>query len=104
MHVQVNGDGSVKIPAELASEIVATLENSLRLFATEITRVEVHLGDINADKGGAADKRCTLEARIAGMRPIAVEHHASTLEQALNGAAGKLQRTLSSTLGKMSAR
>lgn len=101
MRVQVNSDNSVEVPADLAKEIVATLEDSMRLFASEITRIEVHLGDVNAGKGGASDKRCMLEARLAGLKPIVVDDHAGTLQQAFNGASGKLQRALDSTLGRL---
>jgi hypothetical protein len=39
-----------------------------------------------------------IEARLEGMKPIAVTHQAGTLDLALNGAAGKLSRLLDSTL------
>lgn len=103
MRVLVNSDNSVQIPEGLAGEITATLENAMRLFADDITRIEVHLGDINAQKGGV-DKRCLLEARLAAIQPIAVDHHAGTLQQAFEGALGKLQRALQSTVGKLRER
>ena len=46
--------------------------------------------------------RDALEARLAGLQPISVSHNAETLDQALDGAAKKLQRSLDSTLGKLS--
>jgi hypothetical protein len=101
MRVQINSDDSVQIPEELASQVIATVEIGLSRFSDQITRIEVHLGDINAKRGGPADKRCALEARLAGLRPIAVTHHASTFEHAITGATGKLQRALDSTLGKL---
>jgi hypothetical protein len=101
MRVQINSDDSVRIPEELANQVVATVEGALARFSDQITRIEVHLGDTNARKGGSKDKRCALEARLAGLRPIAVSHHAGTFEHALSGAAGKMQRALDSTLGKM---
>jgi ribosome-associated translation inhibitor RaiA len=104
MRVLVNSDNSVNVPSELAGEIAETVEKAMRLFADDITRIEVHLGDVNADRGGAADKRCLLEARLAGLKPIAVDHHASTLQQAFNGALTKLQRNLESTQGKLRGR
>jgi ribosome-associated translation inhibitor RaiA len=104
MRVLVNSDNSVNIPSELAGEIAEAIEKAMRLFADDITRVEVHLGDVNAERGGAADKRCMLEARLAGLKPIAVDHHASTLQQAFSGALAKLQRNLQSTQGKLRGR
>jgi ribosome-associated translation inhibitor RaiA len=104
MHVQVNAERSIHVSESSADEIAVTLRNTLRLFEDEITRVEVHLSDVNAEKGGSDDKRCLLEARLAGLRPITVDHQAGTFAHAIDGAAGKLQRALSSTLGKLRAR
>ena len=66
----------------------------------EITRVEVHLNDVNGDERGDDDNLCVLEAHLAGMQPITATHHADTLEQALDGAARKMHRLLDTTLAK----
>ena len=68
------------------------------------TRVEIHVSDENAAKGGDDDKRCTMEARITGHQPVAVTHHAGTLREAITGAAHKLQRSLDHTLGRLDRR
>jgi ribosome-associated translation inhibitor RaiA len=104
MQVQVNAERSIHVSEETSEEIAVTLRNALRLFQDDITRIEVHLSDVNADKGGSDDKRCLLEARLAGLRPITVDHQAGTFAHAIDGAAGKLQRALGSTLGKLRAR
>jgi hypothetical protein len=41
------------------------------------------------------------EARLEGRQPIAVTHQAATVEQALEGAADKLKRSIESTLGRL---
>ena len=46
-------------------------------------------------------KRCVMEARIAGVRPLAVAHEASHMLQAVEGAADKLKRSIEHTLGRM---
>jgi ribosome-associated translation inhibitor RaiA len=101
MHVQVNSDNNIEIPDGFASQIRATVESALARYAEQITRIEVHLGDVNADKGGSQDKRCALEARLAGLQPITVSHHAGTIQHAIDGAAQKMQRALESALGKL---
>jgi len=103
MRVQVNSDRGVQVSEQFADEITATLEDALGLFRDEITRIEVHLGDANANKAGADDKRCLLEARLAGLSPITVDHRASEVPQAIAGAVTKLQRALDSRLGKLRA-
>lgn len=70
-------------------EVAAALE----IWRDQITRVEVHLRDLNGPKSGL-DKRCTIEARLAGHDPLAVEHDAPDLYQAISQAAGKLERAV----------
>lgn len=104
MHVQVNTDNHVEGRDELIRDVQATVEEALGRFGGQLTRVEVHLKDANSHKSGPNDKHCTMEARPAGMQPIAVTHAASSLDQAVDGAARKLKTTLDRTLGKLSDR
>jgi ribosome-associated translation inhibitor RaiA len=85
--------------------VEAVVRHALDRFGAQITRVEVHPSDENSDKMfGAEDKRCLLEARLAGLRPISVRYQAATLEQAVDGAVEKLKRSLDSTLGRLGKR
>jgi hypothetical protein len=54
----------------------------------------------SSKKSGGSDKRCAIEARLAGLDPITVTEEGSTLERVLEGAADKLQKTLDRTLGR----
>ena len=101
MQIQVNTDRSVEGNDALRAQVVETVERALRRFDGQITRVEAHLSDENHEKFGADDKRCALEARPTGHQPVAVSHHAATLEQAVDGAAGKLRRALETVFGKL---
>lgn len=94
MLIQLNTDNHVDGHMELAREVEADLEKSLSRFAAQITRIEVHFQDVNADKSGAADKRCMLEARMKGHDPLAVTHSAESVTAALHGARDKLVRLL----------
>ena len=100
MRVQLNTDRHIDAHDELAHQVEAVMEGTVGRFADRITRVEVHLSDENSQKGGGDDKRCLLEARVAGLQPMAVSHQAATLPQAIDGAARKLARALESTLGR----
>lgn len=42
-----------------------------------------------------------MEARLEGRQPIAATHQATTLEQAVKGAAEKLSRLIESTIGRL---
>ncbi len=101
MQILVNTDHNVAGHETLARRVQADVRDALSRFSNQITRVEVHLSDENAAKSGAADKRCIMEARCVGRQPVAVSHQASTLEEAFDGAANKLQRLLESTLGRL---
>lgn len=104
MKIQINTDRNIEADEPWAQQVESTIETALARFGDQITRVEVHVSDLNSHKFGAADKRCMLEARLAGLQPIAVSDEAATLEQAILGAAGKLVRTLDSTLGRLDTR
>jgi ribosome-associated translation inhibitor RaiA len=102
MLIQVNTDSSIEGEhAGPASRSHA--EDTLGCFSEQITHVEVHLSDeTGANKVGANDKCCVLEAHVAGRRPIAVSHQTGSLPQAINGAAQKMKRLLDSALRRLS--
>jgi ribosome-associated translation inhibitor RaiA len=101
MQVQLNTDRQITVDDELAHQVEAVVERVLSRFADQITRVEVHLSDVNSHKGGHDDKRCMPEARLAGLESMAISHQAATLQQAIDGAAKKLEMALESTLGRL---
>ena len=101
MTIQFNTDNNVRVGEELRIPLVSLISEKLSRFDHQITRVEVHLSDENGDKEGFNDKRCLIEARLAGMQPIAVTNHANTHEQAVEGAVDKLKTSLDTILGRM---
>ena len=105
MHIQINTDSNIEGDNALTQQVEAIVRETLDRFSEQITRVEVHLSDENSDrKSGTDDKRCLLEVRLIGLQPIVVSHQAATLEQAVDGAAEKLKRSLDSTLGRLDDR
>ncbi|WP_068166169.1 HPF/RaiA family ribosome-associated protein [Rhodococcus phenolicus] len=100
MQVQLNKDSNIRIDEDIVRRLEGDLESALERFGDRITRVEVHLGDENAAKSGVDDKRCSLEARVAGQQPIAVTHHAGSVKEAFDGAVGRLQKLLDSRIGR----
>lgn len=101
MQVQVNcGDG---LQARETLERWATdyLEDALARFRGELTRVEVQLSDDAHGKHGGQDLCCTLEGRLAAHQPVAVSHFAQNMDEAIRGAAQKLQNALEHTFGKL---
>jgi len=100
MQIQFNTDESVDGHQALGLHAETVTRKALERFSDHVTRVEIHLTDVNGDKSSDDDKRCLMEARVAGRRPISVRDQAGSLHQALDGAARKLVRRLDSTLGK----
>ena len=101
MQIQVHGQG-LEIEARLRSYVEERIQAGLTHIADQLTRVEVHLRDLNGDKGGI-DKRCTCEARPRGMDPVVVEHDSNQVTDAVQGAVAKLQRALRNRFDKRSA-
>ena len=103
MQVLVNHDNQVRVGAAVATRLASVIEDSLQHFGDRITRIEMHLTDENGHKGGAADHRCMIEARLANLSPIAVTNHAEDFQIAFEGALVKLQRALEHAIGKEQA-
>ncbi|MEP7120590.1 MAG: HPF/RaiA family ribosome-associated protein [Byssovorax sp.] len=104
MNIQINTDHTIAGSAGLTAHVESVVEASLGHFQQHITRVEVHLTDENGNKSGTDDKRCMMEARLEGQHPTAVTHHAGTVDDAVEGAAEKLKRSVESKLGRLRAR
>jgi len=100
MQVQVNASNGVENKETLEQWADEEIRRTLAHFRADITRVEVHLNGATGERGGASDKRCTLEARLAHQQPLAVTHHAAGLDEAFRGAADKLKHLLDSKLGR----
>lgn len=94
MKIQVNTDRHIEGDEKFIAHISELVAGELDRFADRISRVEVHLSDQNADRGGSDDKRCVMEVRIEGRDPISATHDASSPEHAAEGAAGKLKRAV----------
>ena len=104
MQVHVNTDNHIHGREEVIALVQTSVEGAIGRFRDRITRVEAHLSDTNSHKTKGDDIRCVLEARLAGLQPIAVTHLASTVELAVSGAADKLERSVESTLGRLKDR
>jgi ribosomal subunit interface protein len=101
MQIQVNCDNHIESSIRLEEWVRTTVESTLERYDEDLTRVEVHLSDENGDKPGPHDMRCQMEARPKGHQPISVSHKADSLDQAIDGAAVKLDHALEHLFGKL---
>ena len=100
MNIQVNSDKTINVDATLTLLVKDKSTNALDRFAEKLTRVEIHLSDIDNQKTGRPDKRCLIEVRPAGDRPLATSAIAATTESAVDAALGKMKRSLTTFFGK----
>jgi citrate lyase gamma subunit len=99
MQIQINTDNNIDGNQDMKASVKDMVEHHFSRFGERITRIEVHLTDVNQDKGGR-DIRCVMEARVAGMQPVAVDELEMDWEKASRGAAAKLVRALDTRFGK----
>ncbi|MDF1561210.1 MAG: HPF/RaiA family ribosome-associated protein [Bacteroidales bacterium] len=100
MQIQFNTDKNVTVSEGLIASSTSLISEKLSKYSQQITRVEVHFSDEDGRKEGFNDKRCVVEARLAGMKPVAVTSQANTHEQALSGAIEKLKTSLERIIGR----
>jgi ribosome-associated translation inhibitor RaiA len=100
MQFQFNSDSSVMGTANVAERIENQVRRRLARFADRLTRVEVHVSDVNGRKHGADDKHCMIEARPRGGRPIGVTGKAADVDSAARIAANMLAERLERVFGK----
>lgn len=94
MHIQFNSDSSIEGTDALFEGIRPDVEKALARFADRITRLEIHVSDINAEKGGGDDIRGMVEVRREGQQPVAFTNVAPNPRLAILGAVEKAQRAL----------
>lgn len=100
MQIQINTDESVDGHEALARHAREVAGKALQRFGDHLTRVEIHLRDVNGEKISSDDKHVLIEARLAGRRPFAVRARAGSLHQALDSATRKLVRRIDSMVGR----
>ena len=99
--ILVNSDKNISTDRGVIGFVEDEVTRGLRRFARRLTRVEVHLSDVNSHKFGTHDKRCMIEVRLEGRSPVAVTHHDETVAQAIDGAADKMVHLLEHTFGRL---
>ena len=105
MQVLLNTDPHTDGRQAMAEYLESVVTAALGHYGERITRVEAHLSDANSPAKTNTDEiHCTLEARLVGLDPVIVKERAGTAHQAIHGAVGKLERALSSALGKHDSR
>lgn len=104
MQFLFNSDNQTPLGSGAAEEVQAIVEARLDRISERLTRVEVHVSDVDGPRNGGDDKRCAIEIRPNGMRPIAASDQASTVEGAASAAADKVLKAFDRQIGKSTSR
>jgi ribosome-associated translation inhibitor RaiA len=100
MQIQVNTDDHIQGGESLAQWVRDETASRLARFKDHLARLEVFLTDVDAAKSGVNDKRCRLEARLAGRPPVTVTAEADKMAGAFISAVDKLASALDTDLGR----
>ena len=98
MQVQINAPHE-NLPDALVDLMERSVAHELAHHAERLTRVEIHVRDVNGHKGGL-DTHCVIEARPRGQNPIAAEFDGTNAREAFEGAIKKLGRALTHRFGR----
>lgn len=103
MQLELEGE-HIQISDAMESHVRKCLSTVEKRWGDRLTRVEMHLKDINSKNKGGVDKHCTFEARPAGLNPLTAEDTAEDAYDAIKGAADKLERVLEQAIERRERR
>src|SRR3954470_2228488 len=83
LFIQIHADNQVESDNGRDGRLEEQIRQRLARFEDRITDVEVHVSDINGSRGAHSDLRCTLEARVNGLPPIAVAEEGDNVDRAV---------------------
>jgi hypothetical protein len=104
MQFQFSSDNNINANQNMAEQIEALTRARLSRIEDRLTRVEVHIGDVNGTKDRGDDKRCAMEIRPSGMDAITATDQASSIDAAVTGAANKVLAAFDRQIGKRTSR
>lgn len=104
LQILIQTDKNIENSAGLEEHVRNSVNKAMAHFDERLTRVEVHLRDVNGDKYGDRDHECMMEARLRGLKPLAVTHADSNLHLAIAGASERLRNAVSNLVGRMEAK
>lgn len=101
MEVHFNSDNAVDGNDELATQVRERISERLdERFGSRLTRIEVHVRDIDGTSTGPDGIEATIEARPSNGAPIAVTARNSGPMEAVNSALGTMVNRLDAVFGK----
>lgn len=103
MQFQFNSDNRISGDVAMAGRVEALVRGRLDRVSDRLTRVEIHVGDINGPRQGN-DIRCSVELRPEGMKPVSATDEAASIEAAAASATDKALSAFDRQIGKQTSR
>lgn len=103
MLILFNSDKRIEGGADKAAAVEQRIRERLGRFAARLTRVEVHVNDVDGDRNGPRGIHARIEARPANSRPVVVDDRGVDASAAIGGAVRKLADLLDTRFGKVDA-
>jgi hypothetical protein len=104
MFIQINTDNRVDGHERLVARLEEVARAKLERFGERITRVEIHVSDLNGPTESPDLIRAQVELRPAGRRPLSASDTAGDAEAAVAGAVGKAATAFDRQIGRTTTR
>lgn len=104
MRFMFNNDNQTALSSATSQRVEALVEARLGRISDRLTRVEVHVSDVDGPRSGGEDKKWVVELRPNGMRPITATDQASTVERAVTAATDRALKAFDRQIGKATTR
>ena len=100
MQIQFNTDKTIEGGERNQNYFTPILTEALKRYDSHITSLQVHVSDENGKKEGVNDIQCLIEARLEGLKPVAVKAQGNNVEIAVSSAIDKMKASLETIIGK----
>lgn len=101
LEIQFNSDNAVNGNDDLSAQARERISERLsERFGSRLTRIEVHVRDIDGTSNGPEGIEATIEARPSNGSPIVVTARNSSPMEAVNSALGTMVTRLDAVFGK----
>jgi len=104
MQFLFNSDNNIEGDVGMTDRVQELVRARISRVKERLTRVEVHVGDVDGPRSGANDKRALVEFRPAGLPPISGSAQAASIEAAVSSATDKALAAFDRQIGKMTTR
>ena len=104
MQFLFNSDNNIEGDASMEDRVRELVRARVSRIEERLTRIEVHVGDVDGSRSGANDKRALVEFRPAGLQPLSGSAQASTIEAAVASATDKALAAFDRQIGKLTTR